>query len=637
MSDKGASLRILKILPIFISGVLLTVFFFAHIPFFSKPLLEDGFAFSHHEKRFDFSQAQKIESDSPGVSRDSRVNEIENEEVSSNDSDESSVDGEKKEANPATILDLGTDYAMRPTSNRTAVLALAYKATRKYLFFFIYSQREVWTAEEHDIILFIAKGESKRYSAMAELFHFTLIEIDLESKKEMRGKYGISTDWHIHAKRWSIWKHWVDANWKNYRGIFTSDIDVIFNRNVFDLIPNDQKEYQYFFMEHETHGDPNWEESVARWCFTKGEHSRFSHLYISCAGTTMGTPWAMKKYLELKENSFKDRGGQCNPEKGGCQCLHNLILFNHNLEKRFGIIERQIGNLDGWVLSLTTQPRTPEMTKELLLQWTKTVPVIHQFKYFGPFLRNWVVDRYNYTKWLEMGSPSLPAYGIGKAGAYDELTDPGVYREHLNTECVGEAIETWADGTSATYGTMKGLDQCKAECDRHHDCGGFVHKDLDDSCGYWRKIGTVNQNEMEQHQCYERMKQECYSDKHYMQTQQRMQEQGWEFDRLDGISNVAGYYKCDLRSFHAYATELLTGIVSKRFTYSGKAILTYGNCWNDGKTNVYLDGKLIGSAKPQSVSETIEFDFHSGTLLELKDEEGNAVISITSLEIKCTT
>ena len=39
------------------------------------------------------------------------------------------------------------------------------------------------------------------------------------------------------------------SNWKNYRAIFTSDYDVMFNGNIFDLVPDDDKEHQYFFME----------------------------------------------------------------------------------------------------------------------------------------------------------------------------------------------------------------------------------------------------------------------------------------------------------------------------------------------------------------------------------------------------
>ena len=65
-------------------------------------------------------------------------------------------------------------------------------------------------------------------------------------------------------------------------------------------------------------------------------------------------------------------------------------------------------------------------------------------------------------------------------------------------------MKRWADGSSSNYGSMNGIDNCKAECDKHIDCFGFVVPDISDSkenCGYW-KNGFIDPKEASNQGCY---------------------------------------------------------------------------------------------------------------------------------------
>lgn len=69
----------------------------------------------------------------------------------------------------------------------------------------------------------------------------------------------------------------------------------------------------------------------------------------------------------------------------------------------------------------------------------------------------------------------------------------------------GTSIRTWADGTSANYGQKKmaNLKQCQAECARHADCSGFVQRDSDNNCNFW-KGGKLAPFALNGHHCYEK-------------------------------------------------------------------------------------------------------------------------------------
>jgi hypothetical protein len=78
------------------------------------------------------------------------------------------------------------------------------------------------------------------------------------------------------------------------------------------------------------------------------------------------------------------------------------------------------------------------------------------------------------------------------------------------------------------------------------------------------------------------------------------------------------------------------GAVQKNMVGSGTATLTYGNCWNAGVANLYLNKVLIDTAPHDTPTKAFTFKFNDGDLVELKDESGNAVVQLISIKVDCT-
>ena len=60
------------------------------------------------------------------------------------------------------------------------------------------------------------------------------------------------------------------------------------------------------------------------------------------------------------------------------------------------------------------------------------------------------------------------------------------------------------DGSNSNFGNMKGIKYCIKECDKHEECLGFVHSNINDGtegCGYW-KGGTLAPKVQNNHGCY---------------------------------------------------------------------------------------------------------------------------------------
>ena len=76
------------------------------------------------------------------------------------------------------------------------------------------------------------------------------------------------------------------------------------------------------------------------------------------------------------------------------------------------------------------------------------------------------------------------------------------------------------------------------------------------------------------------------------------------------------------------------GFVEATFRGSGNAILGFGNCCDKcrGVTNVYLNGRLIGSAGPHQNSQ-VNFKYKGGDILRVTEQNG--VIRINSLKLNC--
>ena len=90
------------------------------------------------------------------------------------------------------------------------------------------------------------------------------------------------------------------------------------------------------------------------------------------------------------------------------------------------------------------------------------------------------------------------------------------------------------------------------------------------------------------------------------------------------------------KAWYGWNSGSSVGSLSAQLTGSGSAYLGYGNCWNSGVVKVYLNGKEIDSAPPNTPKKFVAFYFKDGAKLEIKDEGRNSVVHINYLLIlKC--
>ena len=113
---------------------------------------------------------------------------------------------------------------------------------------------------------------------------------------------------------------------------------------------------------------------------------------------------------------------------------------------------------------------------------------------------------------------------------------------------------------------------------------------------------------------------------------------GWTNDGLEGgpwrlpkWENV--WEKCgEDQAWYGWKPHGGVGSISTTLTASGRAELSFGNCWDAGTVKVYLDGTEIASAGPE-LHKTIAFDFNAGAVLSIRDEGANSVIQISGFKI----
>ena len=86
-------------------------------------------------------------------------------------------------------------------------------------------------------------------------------------------------------------------------------------------------------------------------------------------------------------------------------------------------------------------------------------------------------------------------------------------------------------------------------------------------------------------------------------------------------------------TFWAYTYGTPVGYVEATFKGSGIATLNFGNCYHHGITKVYLNGQPISSAGPNHSSVVTRFNYKSGDILKVA-EENMAIVKINSLKLE---
>ena len=120
-----------------------------------------------------------------------------------------------------------------------------------------------------------------------------------------------------------------------------------------------------------------------------------------------------------------------------------------------------------------------------------------------------------------------------------------------------------------------------------------------------------------------------------------MKQNGWQFDFSYDGSTSSDLYKnvitvCGSQAkWYGWSSHTLFGTLSATLQGKGQITLDLGNCGDSGTVNVYLDTNLIASVPAETRSVVTAFSFTSGSVLNVKDENGDSVISLNSINFNC--
>jgi len=238
---------------------------------------------------------------------------------------------------------------------------------------------------------------------------------------------------------------------------------------------------------------------------------------------------------------------------------------------------------------------------------------------------------------------------------HEEAGVPDPFSRLYGKHCGGTSISpTWASGEDSRYGKDYHYDLagCKAMCMQHSDCLGFVLRDSDKQCSFW-KGGTLVPRNFAGHHCYVKKHDHDHDDhahdhnghdhdhnradpNHGLNTNdyssiRQMKANGWTFALTNynmanrGVRNggcAGGWF--------GWSGGNRVGSLSTSLHGSGLCTLTFANCWNAGTVRVYVHGKKVAGASPRKTRQT-SFSFKDGDKLVLRDEGANSVIQLKSI------
>ena len=116
-----------------------------------------------------------------------------------------------------------------------------------------------------------------------------------------------------------------------------------------------------------------------------------------------------------------------------------------------------------------------------------------------------------------------------------------------------------------------------------------------------------------------------------------MKENGWQFDfsfnsdYLDFVGKKCG----EQAKWYGWSSGYQVGTISATLQGTGQVTIDYGNCWDKGTVKLYMDDGVISTAAVGSRSVKKTISFSPGSVLKLKDEDDNSVISLNSVTFQC--
>ena len=86
--------------------------------------------------------------------------------------------------------------------------------------------------------------------------------------------------------------------------------------------------------------------------------------------------------------------------------------------------------------------------------------------------------------------------------------------------------------------------------------------------------------------------------------------------------------------WYGWGCESSSGTLSTTLRGSGIITIRYGNCWDGGYVNIYLNNTLMDSAISHNYKET-SIEYEEGAIVKIKDEGANSVIKLISITFSC--
>ena len=116
-----------------------------------------------------------------------------------------------------------------------------------------------------------------------------------------------------------------------------------------------------------------------------------------------------------------------------------------------------------------------------------------------------------------------------------------------------------------------------------------------------------------------------------------MKQNGWQFDFTfnAGDWNAVGTKCGEQAKWYGWSQEEQVGTLSVTLEGTGQVTIDFGNCWDAGTVQLYMNDDVISTAPAGSKSVVKTISFAPDSILKLRDEGVNSVISLNSVTFQC--
>ncbi len=251
---------------------------------------------------------------------------------------------------------------------KDVIIGLATKVPFEFLYRFVRSAR----AEMPDAaIVLITDQVNDEVRELFAAFRVTPVEIVVAELPEDYRAF------HPSSFRWVLIADWMEAQPRGaYARVFFTDVrDTVFQRDIFEVIPEGTAEEFVAFLEHRplTIAECGWNSKWISDCFGFGMLSQVGHNIISCSGTSLATWSSGLIYARGMREEVTTRA-KC--ERNGVdQGIHNVFVYTNRVPHT-----RLVPLESGPVASVQSMPYvTRDRFGRVLNDAGEVMAVVHQW------------------------------------------------------------------------------------------------------------------------------------------------------------------------------------------------------------------------------------------------------------------